>query len=311
VTIIMLGFSLGGGAAAQVSNFIAPTYGWEGVFFFCGAMTFALAILLQFTLPESARWMTAKGRPFDRIMPLLNRFQPGIADKGYAKLVLSDEKKVSGVSPWAKTFQLFKGPLAWITPIIWVTYFCSSFAIYIKASFGLLFLEKLGLAVTFANNIIFVGGTIGAVGAIFVMAFVEKRGPIWIAIAPLVGIPLTLLIGSGLILDGPWFIPTIILGSIMIGIGHASVISITTIYYPSAVRATGGGWASFMAKFAAVAAPNVGAAYFLADRAAVLDGYKFTGLCLAGVVLGILALTFFARRLTKPHIEAEPEPALA
>jgi len=300
VTIIMLGFSLGGGMASQVSNLIAPTYGWEGVFFFCGAATLAVALVLQFTLPESARWMTAKRKPAEKIIPLLDRFQPGVAQAGYTELVLSDEKKVTGESPWSKTFELFKGPLAWITPIIWATYFCSSFAIYLKASFGLLFLEKLGFAVTYANNLIFIGGTIGAVGAIFVMAFVERRTPIWIALAPLIGVPLAILIGSGAILDGPFFVPVVILGSIMIGIGHASVISITTIYYASAVRSTGGGWASFMAKFAAVAAPNVGAAYFLADKPAVLDGYLFTGLCLSGVVLGILALSFFARRLTAP-----------
>ncbi len=172
----------------------------------------------------------------------------------------------------------------------------------------MLFLEKLGLAVTFANNLIFLGGTIGAVGAIFVMAFVERRGPIWIAVAPLIGIPLALLIGSGWILDGPFFIPVVILGSIMIGIGHASVISITTIYYPSAVRATGGGWASFMAKFAAVAAPFIGSRLFLEDRAAVLDGYLFTGVCLAGVVVGILALAFFARRLGPRREAIVPPP---
>lgn len=297
VTIIMLGFSLGGGMAAQVSNFIAPTYGWEGVFFFCGAATGVLALVLQFTLPESARWMTAKQKPIKRIMPLLDRFQPGIAGRGYTALELPDEKRVSGESPWSKTFELFKGRLAWITPIIWATYFCSSFAIYLKASFGLLFLEKLGLAVTYANNLIFIGGTIGAIGAIFVMAFVERRGPIWIAVAPAIGVPLALLIGTGLLLDGAFFVPVLILGSIMVGIGHASVISITTIYYPSAVRSTGGGWASFMAKFAAVAAPNIGAAWFLADKAAVLDGYTFTGLCLAGVTTGIVALAIVTRAL--------------
>lgn len=297
VTIVMLGFSLGGGAAAQVSNFIAPTYGWEGVFFVCGAATGVLALVLQFTLPESARWLTAKGKPLDKVMPLLDRFQPGIADQGYTGLVLLDEKKVSAASPWSKTFELFKGRLAWITPIIWATYFCSSFAIFLKASFGLLFLEKLGLAVTYANNLIFIGGTVGAVGAIFVMAFVERRGPIWIAAAPLIGVPLALLIGTGLLLEGPFFVPVLILGSIMVGIGHASVISITTIYYPSAVRSTGGGWASFMAKFAAVAAPNVGAAWFLADKAAVLDGYTFTGVCLAGVATGIVALALVTRGL--------------
>jgi phosphatidylglycerophosphate synthase len=71
----------------------------------------------------------------------------------------------------------------------------------------------------------------------------------------------------------------------MIGVGHAAVIAMTSFYYPSAVRSTGGGWASFMAKFAAVAAPIVGGYYFLADRDAVLDGYNFTALCLAGAVL--------------------------
>jgi AAHS family 4-hydroxybenzoate transporter-like MFS transporter len=53
-----------------------------------------------------------------------------------------------------------------------------------------------------------------------------------------------------------------------------------------------------MAKFAAVAAPILGGYYFLADKNAVLDGYLFTALCLAGVVLGLLVLAVFARRLT-------------
>ncbi|WEK48199.1 MAG: MFS transporter [Candidatus Andeanibacterium colombiense] len=313
VTIIMLGFSLGGAAAGQVTNLIAPQHGWEGVFFFCGVMTFALALVLQFTLPESARWMVAKGRPVDKIMPLLDRFQRGIADKGYSEVILSDEQQSAGEAPWTKLFELFKGPLKWITPIIWFTYFCSSFAIYIKTSFGLQFLEKLGIPLATGTNLGSIGGLIGAVGGVFLLGFTEKRGPIWIALAPLLGVPLALLIGSGLILDGPWFIPVILLGSIMIGIGHAAVISITSIYYASSVRSTGGGWASFMAKFAAVAAPNVAANLFLADKAAVLDGYSFTALCLAGVVLGIIALAFFARRLpgAQPVPDADPEPAIA
>jgi AAHS family 4-hydroxybenzoate transporter-like MFS transporter len=82
----------------------------------------------------------------------------------------------------------------------------------------------------------------------------------------------------------------------MVGAGHAAVISITSFYYPSAVRSTGGGWASFMAKFAAVAAPIFGA-QFLAGRQGALDGYLFTVGCLAGIVVCILALAWFARGL--------------
>ena len=297
VTIIMLGFSAGGAAAGQVTNFIAPIYGWEGVFFVCGAATGVLAVALQFTLPESARWLVAKGRPAAEVLPLLSRYDPAVGQAGYTVLVLSDERKTTGESPWAKSAALFRGALAFITPVIWFTYFCSSFAIYLKASFGVLFMEELGIARTMAANLASIGGLIGAIGGVFLLMFTEKKGPIWIALAPLFGVPLALLIGSGWIDGGSLFIPVILIGGITIGIGHAAVISMTSVYYPSAIRSTGGGWASFMAKFAAVAAPIVGGYWFLGSRQAVLDGYTFTALCLAGVVVGIMLLAVGAKRL--------------
>jgi MFS transporter, AAHS family, 4-hydroxybenzoate transporter len=311
VTIIMLGFSTGGAMAGQVTNWLAPQYGWEGVFFFCGAATGVLAILLLFTMPESARWMTAKGKPAAEVIPVLRRFDPNLELGRYDRVVLSDERDLGNkVSPWAKSAELFRGALAFITPIIWVTYFFSSFAIYLKASFGVLFMEELGIERTMAANIASISSFIGAIGGVLLLWFTERRGPAWIAIAPLLGVPLALWIGSGILLGGPLFIPVILLGGIMIGTGHAAVISITSIYYPSAVRATGGGWASFMAKFAAVAAPIIAGWYFLADQRAVLDGYLFTGLCLAGVVIGLLVLAVFARRL-KAEQDAETVAATA
>lgn len=306
VTIIMLGFSAGSAAAGQVTNFLAPSYGWEAVFWASGVATFVLAIILQFTLPESARWMVARGKPIAEVMPLLNRFDPGLAERGYTQLVLADERKSGGESPWAKSAALFKGTLAFITPVIWFTYFFSSFAIYLKASFGVLFMEELGIERTVAANLSSIGGLIGAIAGVFLLMFTERRGPLWIALAPLLGIPLALLIGLGLIDGGALFIPVLMIGIVTIGAGHAAVISMTSVYYPSSVRSTGGGWASFMAKFAAVAAPIVGGYWFLADRQAVLDGYNFTVLCLAGVVIGLIGLAFFARRLKMDEIaEAE------
>ena len=315
VTIIMLGFSTGGAAAGQVTNWLAPQYGWEGVFFFCGAATGVLAFVLLFTMPESARWMVAKGKPAAQVMPVLRRFDPDLETDRYTGVFLSDERDLGEkVSPWAKSAELFRGALAYITPLIWFTYFCSSFAIYLKASFGVLFMEELGIERAMAANIASISSFIGAIGGVALLWLTEKRGPAWIAIAPLLGIPLALWIGSGLLLGGPLFVPVILLGGIMIGTGHAAVISITSIYYPSAVRATGGGWASFMAKFAAVTAPILAGWFFLADKNAVLDGYLFTGFCLAGVVLGLLVLSVFAKRLLAEQAgeeQAAGKPATA
>ena len=140
--------------------------------------------------------------------------------------MLSDERDLGGkVSPWAKSAELFRGTLAVITPLIWFTYFFSSFAIYLKASFGVLFMEELGIERVMAANLASIGGMIGAIGGVLLLWLTEKRGPAWIAIAPFLGIPLALWIGSGILLGGPLFIPVILLGGIMIGTGHAAVIS--------------------------------------------------------------------------------------
>jgi len=332
VTIIMLGFSAGGAVAGQVTNFFAspeylyaslhaagslpaflPEPSWHMVFFVSGAATGLLALILLFTMPESARWLVAKGKPAERIVPLLKRFDKTADLDGYTGFELTDERKTGNKQdPIANLVELFRGWLVWITPLIWFTYFCSSFAIYLKSAFGVLFLVELGFAREMANNISSIGGMTGAVMGVLLLVFTEKRGPAWIAAAPAVGIPLAILIGSGILLSGPLFIPVILVGAITIGAGHAAVISITSIYYPSAVRATGGGWASFMAKFAAVAAPNIGAAWFLGSRGAVLDGYLFTGLCLAGVVIGLMTLAVFARKLDAERAasaEAQTQPA--
>ncbi len=298
VTIIMLGFSTGSAACGWITNAIAPTHGWHAVFFFCGAMTLALAVALQFTLPESVRWLVAKDKPASRIAAGLGKFAPGEDLTKFTAFQLSDEQSASrSASPLKMLGSLFKGWLAYITPLVWLAYFCSSLAIYLKTSYGVLFLEELGMSVTEATSIGSIGGLIGAIGGVALLALTERRGPAWITLAPLLGIPLTLMVGFGVVQYGSgMFVPVILLGSIMVGVGHAAVISITSIYYPSAIRSTGGGWASFMAKFAAVAAPLVGARLFLGTEAKVLDGYLATAACLAGIVICVLAMAQFARR---------------
>ena len=311
VTIIMMGFSFGGASAAPIANWVAPVLGWEGIFWVSGALTGVFAIILLFTLPESTRWMVAKGRPAPRIVPMLARFSPGFEARQYERFVLSDERQTTqSANPIAKFRELFVGALLIVTPLIWAAYFFSSFAIYLKSAYGVIFMENLGIARQNAAWISSVGSIGGALGGVALLALTERRGPGWIALAPLLGIPFALLVGVGYVLGGPGFIPVLLIGSVLVGAGHAAVISITSIYYPSAVRATGGGWASFMAKFAAVAAPVIGA-QFLAGREAAMEGYVFTAACLAGIVVCVLALSHFAKRLTategKEQSAADPE----
>jgi AAHS family 4-hydroxybenzoate transporter-like MFS transporter len=304
VTIIMMGFSVGTASAGPIANWTAPVFGWEGIFWVCGIMTGVFAWILFFMLPESARWAVATHKPRERIVAMLAPFSPGFPVQDYASFVLPDERETSrSANPLHKLRELFDGPLALVTPLIWAAYFCSSFAIYLMSAYAVIFMENLGIARQNAAWLGSAGAILGALGGVILLAMTERRGPGWIAIAPLMGVPLVLLIGTGLAISTPAFVPVLLLVAVMVGTGHAAVISITSIYYPSGVRATGGGWASFVAKFAAVAAPIFGAR-FLAGRAGAMAGYSFTALCLCGIVLCVLALAYFARGLRPDAAEA-------
>src|SRR5690606_9863366 len=293
----MMGFSFGTASAGPIANWTAPVIGWQGIFWVCGILTGAFSLILLFMLPESTRWMVATHKPRQRIVPMLARFNPGIGAQDSADFALPDERATTGsANPVRKFRELFVGALAFVTPLIWAAYFFSSFAIYLKSAYGVIFIENLGIDRQDAAWLGSIGAILGAIGGVVLLAFTERRGPGWIALAPFLGVPAVLLIGTGIAVGGAAFVPVLLIGWVMVGAGHAAVISITSIYYPSTVRATGGGWASFMAKFAAVAAPIFGAR-FLAGREGAMAGYTFTALCLAGIVVCLLLLAYFARRL--------------
>lgn len=297
VTIIMMGFSLGGASAAPIANLMAPAWGWGSIFWVSGALTGFFALILLFTLPESTRWLISNNKPADAIRPRLAKFDPSADLSHYDRFELTDERKTTqSANPLMKFKELFVGALLIVTPLIWAAYFFSSFAIYLKSAYGVIFLENLGIARTDAAWLGMVSSIGGAVGGVALLALTEKRGPGWITLAPLIGIPVVLAVGLGYVAGAPLLVPLLLIGATLVGAGHAAVISITSIYYPSSVRSTGGGWASFMAKFAAVAAPIFGS-QFLAGRQGALDGYIFTAGCLAGIVICVLALAYFARGL--------------
>jgi AAHS family 4-hydroxybenzoate transporter-like MFS transporter len=303
VAMIMFGFSLGASLAGPVTNLLAPDYGWHAVYFVSGAATILVAIGLLFGLPESVRFLVSKGAPRERITAILQRYDPHFDGAAYDGFVLSDEIKVQGnFTP----VDLFRGALLFITPLIWLGYLASSIAMYLKSSWGPLFLEELGVDRQVAALAGSVGAILGAIAGVLLLRFTEARGPQWVAFFPAIATPLLLLIGAGFV-TGDLFLPVIVLGMILVGGGHAAVISITSIYYPSAIRSNAGGWASSVAKVGGVIGPLIGA-LFLTDRENVLRSYLLLAACTALVVLCILALARAARRLPKAPAAAAASP---
>jgi MFS transporter, AAHS family, 4-hydroxybenzoate transporter len=173
VTIIMMGFSCGTASAGPIANWTAPVLGWEGIFWVCGIMTGAFALILFFMLPESARWAVATRKAPTRIVPMPARFSPRFAVNKYTAFILPDEPEVgASANPLHKLRKLFAGALALVTPLIWAAYFCSS-RIYLMSVYAVIFMENLGIARQNAAWLGSAGAVLGALGGVLLLAMTE------------------------------------------------------------------------------------------------------------------------------------------
>ncbi|MEO9131980.1 MAG: MFS transporter, partial [Sphingomonas sp.] len=143
VTLIMMGYTIGGAVAGPVTVWLAPHYGWQAVFLSSGAITLLLVPLLLVALPESPRYLTARRREPGRIAAILNRLQPGLGVTANDSFVLGDEVNQPAHTGF-RLPDLFKGRLASITPLLWLAYIGSSMAIYFKTSWGPIIFEDVG-----------------------------------------------------------------------------------------------------------------------------------------------------------------------
>lgn len=308
VTVIMMGYSLGTAIAGPVTVWLAPQYGWEGVFLAGGMGTLVCAVLLLIGLPESVRFLTSKGRNPALVAATLNRLDPTLGARPEDDFVLTDERKQkSNFRP----VQLFEGHLKWLTLLIWLGYIVSSLAVYFKASWGPIILEDLKFGRDTAAYVSSIGGILGAVAGLILMRFTDRKGPIAVAVYPLLAVPLLLFVG---LVDLPpaVFLVVSVIGVGLVGGAHFGILSICGIYYPSAIRASGAGWATSVAKLGAIVGPLIGAAA-LASGIPVLRTYALLAICPAILAAAAFAIHGIVQRQKRRQDEqmplAEPLPA--
>lgn len=285
VTVIMMGFSVGTGFGGPIAVWLIPKFGWKDVFALGGLAAIACGGVLFLTLPESIRFLASKGRAPGSIAGILRRIAPGEQLPAHANYVVADEPT------FQKDFKpslLFLGELKKITPLIWIGYIASSFAVYFLVNWTPLVFEALkfsrGQAATAASLI----SLMGAIGGLALMRFTDRRGAIAVTVMPLATMVL-LLVASFVNFPQRAFLALIAcIGFFMVG-GQFGVISICGIFYPSAYRANGAGWASSVAKVGSVMGPLVGG-WVLSTSLPVRNIFAVLAVCPAVMAVCIYAV---------------------
>ena len=121
---VSLGWSIGGALAGVVGVFLTPVYGWR-VLYWVGALSLPLTFLVRAVLPESPRFLLAKGR-VQELRALLVRLRPDRAD-GYAGADLPLPPARATSNPVGA---LLAAPYRRVSITVWTTAFLSLFCVF-------------------------------------------------------------------------------------------------------------------------------------------------------------------------------------
>ena len=121
---VTFGWSLGGVFAGLVGVFLTPTHGWQ-ILYFVGAASIPLTLLVHAVLPESPKFLAARGR-IEELRALMVRLRPD-RKSVYANATFRSPERAAPKNPIAA---LLAPRYRRVSLTIWITAFLTLFAIF-------------------------------------------------------------------------------------------------------------------------------------------------------------------------------------
>ena len=251
VTAMMCGFSLGAAVGGFVAAELIPRFGWESVFLAGGVVPLVIVPIAWLALPESIRFLLGRRDGQRRAGRYLSRIAPG----GVPPALVAD---ADATAPGFVVTRLFTDGRAIVTLLIWVVYFTNLLDLYFLNSWLPTIMNDSGINAATANRVtaLFqVGGCIGAVllgytldrrrsFAVIAFCFLWAAGWIFVTAEAGTSVPLliTAMLASGVGIIG----------------GQNGSHALSSDYYPTAIRATGVGWALGIGRIGSIVGPLIG-----------------------------------------------------
>jgi AAHS family 4-hydroxybenzoate transporter-like MFS transporter len=283
VMIMFCGFSVGAALGGLVAADLIPRFGWRAVFIVGGIAPLLMLPILVWRLPESVRFLATFGHAPERVAELLKRISPNTAFAPEARFVVH-ETHLAGLP----VKHLFREGRSLATTLLWVVFFMSLLDIYFLANWLPTVLNDLGASVSEAvliGSLLQIGGVVGtlALGSI-----IDRFS--FLALA-LVYFGAVFAVGAiGQVSHSAVLVSIAIFGAgfCVVG-GQIAANALAANFYPTAVRATGVGWALGIGRVGSIIGPLVGGA-LLAEKwstAAVFMAAAAAALCAALAALAL------------------------
>ncbi len=304
VTVITnAGYSLGGTLTGLVAASAIPTYGWRSLFAVGAGLSLVMAFVLIAFLPESPLFLARRDPASPRLRRVLARLAPGERIDPDATFTTHDPQELQNRAGEDNIFQLFHGPRASATILLWLLFASDSLGFFFLASWLPLVMEGQGIAPSTASLTQSLFVFAGMIGGFAIMRFLDRIGPIAVVVLPVLGGPFEILMGTpGL--PEPVLLATVAGAGICLSGIHYAVYAIVVRFYPASIRGRGISSATVWGRAGGIVAPYVGG-YFLSAHMPLQDLMLIAAApCVVTAILGIAL-----GRLYRRHFDVAVAPA--
>jgi AAHS family 4-hydroxybenzoate transporter-like MFS transporter len=258
VMIMFCGFSVGAALGGLLAAAMIPQFGWRSVFVVGGLAPLALVPVLALRLPESVRFLALTGRAHERVGELLRYIATNAAFAPGTQYTVH-EPGLAGIP----VLHLFKEKRTVVTLLLWVVFFMSLLDLYFLSNWLPTVLNDLGATVSASaaiGSMLQVGGVVGtfALGSVIDRFSFRALALVYFAAVFAVG-------AIGQLSHSVVFVTVAIFaaGFCIVG-GQIAANALAATFYPTAVRATGVGWALGIGRVGSIVGPLVGGALLTA-----------------------------------------------
>jgi AAHS family 4-hydroxybenzoate transporter-like MFS transporter len=261
-TLIMysgVGFTGGAAFGGFVATALIPSFGWQSVFYFGGAVPLVIGLIMLVALPESLQFMALRKKNPAKLAAWLNQVDPSIQATAGDEFVVREENK-AGVP----ISHLFREGRALATLIFWIVNFMNLLNLYSLASWLPTVVRDAGYSAQTAvlvGTVLQVGGTLGTIGLAWLVArggFVRVMSVTFVVAAISVA-----LIGQPSVTLTVLYVIVFVAGWCVVG-SQPGLNALSGAYYPTYIRSTGIGAGLGVGRIGAIVGPAIGGMFMAA-----------------------------------------------
>ena len=292
VAAAIVGVPIGGMIGAAVAAELVPVFGWRSLFVLGGLMPLMWAALMYFVLPESPRFLATRPDRGPQLAALLNRIECRDHYSSHDTFTLA---AAAVERPRATLRDLFARPILRDTIAAWAIFATNIFAVYAFFSWTPVVLTALGLDLPNAVRGALVFNLAGIAGALTLSWLIARFGSRWPLALSAVAAVMSLLYLASLAQTRaqPPLLPLmggIAAAGFVINAIQVGMYAVVAHVYPTALRASGVGWALGVGRLGGIVSSFAGAS-LLASAAGETGFFLGVAAALAITSVGVLTLS--------------------